>query len=113
MSDQVVIVLDRELAHMLERVLPRLERFLDGQTLPAPAVGGSPAEGAPRRGEPTATLSVPEVARRIGVSKNTLYRSIYETGEVLPGVPAFKVRSSWRVSTEVLERSLRSSPSKG
>lgn len=52
------------------------------------------------------TLTVPEVARRIGVSKNTLYRTIYETGEVLPGVPAFKVRSSWRVSTQVLDRFL-------
>lgn len=48
------------------------------------------------------TVTVPEAARLIGVAKSTVYKAIYETGMVLEGVPALKVRGTWRVSRSQL-----------
>lgn len=44
------------------------------------------------------TLSIPEAAKRLGVSHQTLWRQAKATGEVLPGVKVFKIGSRNRVS---------------
>lgn len=53
------------------------------------------------------TLSMPEVAERLGVHHTTVWRQAKKTGEVLPGVKVFKIGSLDRVSRIQLEEFLR------
>lgn len=53
------------------------------------------------------TLSVRETAKRLGRNHQVLYKAIKDTGEVLPGVRAFKIGSSWRISTVQVDEFLR------
>ena len=49
------------------------------------------------------TLSLPEVAERLGVSRWTIRRQVNRTGEVVAGVPVVKIGSRDRVSRIRLE----------
>ncbi len=53
------------------------------------------------------TLSLPQVAKRLGVSHQTVWRAAKAKGEVLPGVKVFTIGSMLRVSTIQLEEFLR------
>lgn len=44
----------------------------------------------------TATLSLRETADYLGLSYSTVYR-LAQSGEILPGVPALKFRTAYRV----------------
>jgi hypothetical protein len=52
------------------------------------------------------SLSLPEVARRLGVSHQTIWRAYKRDGEVLPGVRVFTVGSRLRVSRIQLDEFL-------
>lgn len=53
------------------------------------------------------SLSLPEVARRLGVSHQTIWRAYKRDGEVLPGVRVFTVGSRLRVSGVQLDEYLQ------
>lgn len=53
------------------------------------------------------TLSLPQLAKRLGVSHQTVWRAAKTTGEVLPGVRVFKIGSRDRVSRIQVEEFLR------
>ncbi len=49
------------------------------------------------------TLSVQEAADMLGISGRTAYRLAETRGELVPGVPVFRVASLWKVSKHQLE----------
>ena len=53
------------------------------------------------------TLSIPETAERLGVSRWTLRDQVNATGEVLPGVRVFKIGGRDRVSRIQVDEFLR------
>lgn len=52
------------------------------------------------------TVSLPEAARMLGVSKSTAYDTAKATGELTPGVPVIKVGSRYVISMAHLRQTL-------
>ncbi|MFP5319588.1 MAG: helix-turn-helix domain-containing protein [Acidimicrobiia bacterium] len=52
------------------------------------------------------TLNPQEVAAALGVSDDSVYRAVQETGEVIPGVPALRVGKRLVFSKAQLLRAL-------
>ncbi len=53
-------------------------------------------------------LSLTEAAERLRISRRTAYRLAKAHGELVPGVPVFRVASLWRVSRRQLEAFIES-----
>lgn len=53
------------------------------------------------------TLSLPQVATRLGKGRTTIWKLASTGQDILPGVRAFKIGSEWRVSTCQLDEFLR------
>jgi hypothetical protein len=51
--------------------------------------------------------SVQDAADILRLNRATVYRALQDTGEVIPGVRGFKVRSKWRVNLDLLVATLR------
>ena len=49
------------------------------------------------------TCTVGEAAEMLGIGRSTLYRNVVETGEIVPGVPAIKIRARVVVPLGLLE----------
>lgn len=72
--------------------VPPLREYI--AALPSPALPGPRVRPAGMAD----TLSLPEVAKVLGRSHQTIWRQAKATGEVLPGVKVFKIGSRNRVS---------------